>query len=44
MDFEAERKTMQGKMEAEVQELQTHLKYENLLVLFVVVVDEHDGG
>ena len=44
VDFEAERKTMQGKMEAEVQELQTHLKYENLLVLFVVVVDEHIGG
>ena len=26
VDFEAERKAMQVKMEAEVQELQTHLK------------------
>ena len=27
VDFEAERKAMQVKMEAEVQELQTHLKW-----------------
>ena len=34
VDFEAERKAMQVKMEAEVQELQTHLKWASRWLIF----------